>query len=263
MSQCTCGRSSSYPYCDSTHKTNKHGILNKISEKMFYFYKNEETEKNIFGIKQNKIAEVKNFISPGTRTSVINFFDNLDKSVIEETGFYGAMIYNLKNHKGPVNGLEEGFWDILLSKVQESMKCLYGIDFINTTYAIQVWPKNSEATLHSDSTDISGNIKVGMFKKFKFSSIIYLNDNYEGGQIVFPEHDISISPKSGSMLMFSGGVENLHKVEKVLGNNNRYTISISWDTADSVYSNEEVNLWESELLKWKQEVDDFKREKSK
>lgn len=34
------------------------------------------------------------------------------------------------------------------------------------------------------------------------SMVIYLNDNYEGGEIEFPDHGISIKPKAGSAVVF-------------------------------------------------------------
>jgi Leucine-rich repeat (LRR) protein len=34
------------------------------------------------------------------------------------------------------------------------------------------------------------------------SGVLYLNDNYEGGEIYFPEQDIKIKPEAGSLVMF-------------------------------------------------------------
>lgn len=34
------------------------------------------------------------------------------------------------------------------------------------------------------------------------SSVLYLNDNYEGGELYFPKFDIKIKPKAGSIIIF-------------------------------------------------------------
>jgi hypothetical protein len=33
--------------------------------------------------------------------------------------------------------------------------------------------------------------------------VMYLNDDYEGGEIDFPDHGISIKPEAGSIVVFS------------------------------------------------------------
>jgi hypothetical protein len=35
-----------------------------------------------------------------------------------------------------------------------------------------------------------------------FTSIIYLNDDYEGGELYFPRFDLTIKPKQGDVLVF-------------------------------------------------------------
>jgi hypothetical protein len=254
MNQCTCGRSSSYPYCDSTHKTDKYGLINKISEKSFIYHKDDITEKNIFNIKINKIAELKNFINKKTCNSLIAFIDSLSENDFVSTAFYGAKVFDLKEKEILFNDLDKNFLNLMLEKNKNAIEILYGIKFKNVTSAVQVWPPGSEAVLHSDSTDVNGNIKVGMFKKFKFSSIIYLNEDYLNGELEFPEHNISLKPATGSALFFSGGIENLHKINLVGGDKNRYTISITWDLEDAFYSEEEVASWEEQLNNWSIEM---------
>jgi hypothetical protein len=65
-------------------------------------------------------------------------------------------------------------------------------------------------------------------------TIIYLNDNYEGGNLRFSEHNLSISPAQGTMVVFDVGIDNLHGVDEVISGE-RYTMLASFDWADSVY----------------------------
>jgi hypothetical protein len=57
------------------------------------------------------------------------------------------------------------------------------------------------------------------------SVLIYLNDNYEGGEIVFPKQNIKIKPKSGMLIAFPGNEMYPHLVEPCYGDL-RYTISL-------------------------------------
>ena len=55
--------------------------------------------------------------------------------------------------------------------------------------------------------------------------IIYLNDNYEGGEIYFTQHDVRLKPKAGSLITFPGTDDYLHGVSTVQPGETRYVIS--------------------------------------
>lgn len=48
------------------------------------------------------------------------------------------------------------------------------------------------------------------------SSILYINDNYQGGTINFEQYNYSVKPKSGSLVMFPGNKYYAHSVGKVI-----------------------------------------------
>jgi predicted 2-oxoglutarate/Fe(II)-dependent dioxygenase YbiX len=47
-----------------------------------------------------------------------------------------------------------------------------------------------------------------------FTTVTYLNDDYEGGEIEFTDLNISLKPKAGSTIMFPASVK--HQVKEVL-----------------------------------------------
>ena len=57
------------------------------------------------------------------------------------------------------------------------------------------------------------------------SSVIYLNDDYEGGELYFPEHNIEIKPEAGDFMTWPGNGWYQHGVKEVRGGV-RYTLSI-------------------------------------
>jgi hypothetical protein len=70
---------------------------------------------------------------------------------------------------------------------------------------------------HVDTLSSEGN---------HIASVYYLNDDYTGGEINFPDHKLKIKPKPNSLIIFPGNENYLHEVRKIVGNN-RYS-SAMW-----------------------------------
>ena len=58
----------------------------------------------------------------------------------------------------------------------------------------------------------------------EFGCVIYLNDNYDGGEIFYPELNIKYKPKAGSLICHPSKSPYLHEVLPVY-NGNRFIIS--------------------------------------
>lgn len=59
------------------------------------------------------------------------------------------------------------------------------------------------------------------------ASLIYINDDYDGGEIFFPNQDIKFKPEAGSLVFFPGDVNYLHGVTEVT-QGIRYTMPNFW-----------------------------------
>lgn len=68
------------------------------------------------------------------------------------------------------------------------------------------------------------------------SSVIYLNDDYEGGELYFPDHGIEIKPEAGDFMTWPGNGWYQHGVKEVSGGV-RYTLSI-WVRFQEAYGKE-------------------------
>jgi hypothetical protein len=53
---------------------------------------------------------------------------------------------------------------------------------------------------------------------------LYLNDDFEGGELEFGNLPIKIKPEAGMLAVIPGGDKYRHKVNKVLGPNSRHTL---------------------------------------
>lgn len=62
------------------------------------------------------------------------------------------------------------------------------------------------------------------------SAIIYLNDDYEGGYIHFPDHNIAIKPKAGTLMIFPSNYAYRHIAHEVTSGT-KYAI-VTWIGGD-------------------------------
>lgn len=70
---------------------------------------------------------------------------------------------------------------------------------------------------HVDTLSSEGN---------HIASVYYINDDYTGGEINFPDHKLKIKPKANSIIIFPGNENYLHEVRKII-DSDRYS-SAMW-----------------------------------
>jgi Rps23 Pro-64 3,4-dihydroxylase Tpa1-like proline 4-hydroxylase len=94
------------------------------------------------------------------------------------------------------------------------------------------------------------------------SAIIYLNDNYEGGEIHFSDFDLTIKPKFNTLVLFPGNKYYSHKVLKITGGE-RYTMPIWFKFDGSSFSGlgrglgfNNVSDWKN--IEWENNIEDWK-----
>lgn len=100
-------------------------------------------------------------------------------------------------------------------------------DLINIVF----WPEGKFMPPHADNANPDGSHHNMPYRDF--SSICYLNDDYEGGNVYFTALDMSIRPKIGRNLSFTGGFYHEHSVLKVT-KGSRYSLAAFY-TFDEKY----------------------------
>lgn len=65
-------------------------------------------------------------------------------------------------------------------------------------------------------------------------ALFYINDDYEGGELVYTEKGVSLKPKANTLVVHGGAKEFTHGVKRVTSGN-RYTLSTFAFTAGSIY----------------------------
>jgi hypothetical protein len=71
------------------------------------------------------------------------------------------------------------------------------------------------------------------------SSVIYLNDDYTGGELYFPDHDLTIKPEAGDYITWPGSGWYVHGVNQV-NDGVRFTLS-TWVRFEEAYGKEQYS----------------------
>jgi predicted 2-oxoglutarate/Fe(II)-dependent dioxygenase YbiX len=101
------------------------------------------------------------------------------------------------------------------------------------TQKLTRWKEGSEMSPHSDNSWPNGNTEAHPTSFRTWSGIYYINDDYEGGEIYFPELDWNFKPKADTLLMFPSTSRYIHGVNKVT-KGTRYTVAC-WYTNQYQY----------------------------
>lgn len=173
---------------------------------------------------ESKIRHVKKFVTSGEIKILNDYLDSMDLKNFKDVFYFDA-------EGNEYNGQRE----ISDKSVQEKMKDLDGKirSFITQTYFGDMgfgvvdyrwirplelirWQVGSNLGKHSDGPNVPEN-----FPLVKIGALIYLNDEYDGGELVFNDYDIIIKPEPGDMIIFPN--HYMHEVLKVLpkGSNTR------------------------------------------
>jgi hypothetical protein len=117
----------------------------------------------------------------------------------------------------------------------ELIKETYKTDSVySDTLQVIRWYPGMEQPPHADDMVTAG---IDGFAHRVYGSIIYLNDEYQGGKTYYPNFNFEISPKVGSLAVHPGDDRHLHGVTKIEGGM-RYTIASFW-----TFNKELANDW--------------------
>ena len=153
---------------------------------------------------------------------------------------YATTIEKNMNSDSNVNGLTCSLFDIndkeLVKKWENIMFKTIGkvIDLVkNETFIIpmihdtgyQLRKIYGPTGLHIDGLGVNENEKYVEINRIRTASVIIaLNNDYEGGEFVFPEQDVRIKLKAGQAIVFPPFWTHPHKTEELNGTY-RYTVN--------------------------------------
>ena len=181
-------------------------MITKETIKTAGFVDVEELTDNIFYVKgflsakELDIAKVLVDPLPETSWSLVN--DGLPDS-------WQNKFYDHNNNE--LNGLIRQ----KIAKITESFPGLQVIGY--NRFLRQASGQNMDAHVDERNDVNNGSTR-------EYAAVIYVNDDYEGGEIRYVNFDISVKPEAGSILIFKTGPEYLHEVLQVRGTKPRYCL---------------------------------------
>lgn len=120
-----------------------------------------------------------------------------------------------------VNSNNNDFTDIFretFDPIEKDYMLLFNLSLkAHNPYKILKYNVGGKFDNHMD--DGGGNFR-------RVSTVYYLNDNYEGGELCFPQFGIELKPDAGDMIIFPSAYVYSHSVKPVISGN-RYSIA-SW-----------------------------------
>lgn len=95
------------------------------------------------------------------------------------------------------------------------------------------WQEGDEMTPHADNVEQDG-VSPNASPWRDFGGVIYLNSDFEGGKIYYPNLGIEVTPRPGMLVLHPAGLKYTHGVSKVT-RGKRYTIT-TFFTFDESYA---------------------------
>lgn len=132
------------------------------------------------------------------------------------------------------------------SRVGRKITESYGLDVDDMCgTALRNWYPGEKQDPHSDCEAVfsrdadSGRFTMTPINNFssvfiEYAALAYLNDDYEGGEIYFPDYDLEIKPLPGELIFFPGTQHYTHGVREVLSGN-RYALMTFFTTPKLKY----------------------------
>lgn len=202
------------------------------------------------------IVVYKNFIDVDTAAKLVKVLDRhaeVGKLTWTPISFYESYSSTLPQDDDEIV-IEENLSSTIFSEIKigiiEAVASVHDRDpaiISQIGYHTQKWEPGAFARLHSDNTDEKGN--SGAFTRSRYAAFLYLNDDFEGGLLKFPDQDISIKPEVGMLAAFDGGFSNMHEVT-LITRGVRYTIGSFWDDREEdAYPQELRDSWAEEMKK--------------
>jgi hypothetical protein len=198
------------------------------------------TPSGFFGDSTSNIVEIKNFLTTEERERLMNFALNNKIWDITETHVDedGLVLYDHTVWEDRVctyNSLmasDPSILDLIYSMIARlkiEVDKFFDVDARETGPAIVRWPVGSRQEPHADKEFHTGPEKgrPNDFPWYDLAGLFYFNDDYQGGELYFPQHGIEFQPEAGAAYFFPGDMYYAHGVRPIKSGN-RFTSPFFW-----------------------------------
>lgn len=179
---------------------------------------------------------IENFLSKDECEEIIYIAEKISPWDTANSDFWDNKVLNDITIYSKISRELGTFLFDLRDKVASAIKESYRLS--NEVYSdvqqIVRWFPGMEMSPHSDNMENTPFHEHHAHRSF--GSVIYLNDSYSGGNTYYPQHDVSIAPKTGMLAIHPSDTNHMHGVSMVK-EATRYTIVSFWTFDESKKQN--------------------------
>jgi hypothetical protein len=199
------------------------------------------TPSGFYGYGPEMIVELENFMTQ----EEIDFLENAAKSITiwdvteSHANENGTVIYDANYWKDRVAtrpSLDKNNPEIgpviagLFARLRPIIEDFFNVKVQPTGETIVRWLPGQFQNPHADK-ELHDGPDAGMpndFPYYDISSLFYLNDDYDGGELYFPIQNVKFKPKKGAAYFFPGDMNYIHGVTEIKSGI-RYTCPFFWE----------------------------------
>lgn len=176
------------------------------------------------------VKVIKNWLSEEEIKVALSIINNYD---LDQSAERKYSITDLKDYV--LTDIEAEFSKKIADKILDTAKDLYQEDLIvDGPFLYAVHPTGSFLDPHTDIDAMflrytDKETWDEQIKEYPYlwsghcTTLVYLNSDFEGGELYFPELDFDIKPEPGMLVMFPGNLHYVHGIAKV-SKGTRYTL---------------------------------------
>jgi hypothetical protein len=189
---------------------------------------NSTTPSGFFGDSVDNIIAIEDFMTED-ELSILTEFSKTNTTWDQTETHYndeGVVIYDSSywDHRvatAPTLTLVNPEIPKIISEMQLRLKIrvdeFFGVDAHATSPAIVRWLPGQRQQPHADKELHEGENrgKPNDFPYYDIAGLFYINDDYEGGELYFPNQGIQFKPKAGAAYFFPGDMHYIHGVTEI------------------------------------------------
>lgn len=175
-----------------------------------------------------ELYKLNSFIRGNTVWDVTETHYNENGTVIYDSTYWDNRVITYPN----ISKVDATIIDIIegmVARLKVEVDDFFSVDAAPTSPAMVRWLPGQLQMPHADKELHSGPDagKPNDFPWYDIAGLFYINDDYEGGELYFPNQGIQFKPKAGSAYFFPGDMNYIHGVTEIKSGI-RYTVPFFW-----------------------------------
>lgn len=170
------------------------------------------------------IVILEDFISKEERDFVVNSA-RTNTSITWGSNSQSGMEDKVTNYLHQQDAQSYNILKAAIDRTQKEIELFFGRPLEEGFPGIRRWDAGDYQPLHADGEDIEGHPNEAYM--VDYGSVLYLNDDYTGGEIYFPDHNIAFKPDAGTLVFFPSNNMYNHGVREITSGS-RYTSAQFW-----------------------------------